>query len=50
MKPSAPGILVYLKYPVPRGYKYGNLGLQVGEVSDETVKYGYGFCATEIIE
>jgi hypothetical protein len=37
--------------PVPRGitgthcswgYKYGNLALQVGGVSDETVKYGYG--------
>jgi hypothetical protein len=25
------------------GYKYRNLVLQVGEVSDETVKYGYGF-------
>jgi hypothetical protein len=24
---------------------YGNLALQVGGVSDETVKYGYGFCA-----
>jgi hypothetical protein len=30
-------------HPVPGGYKYGNLGLQVGEASDETVKYGYGF-------
>jgi hypothetical protein len=29
--------------PVPGGYKYGNLALQVGGVSDETVKYGYGF-------
>jgi hypothetical protein len=28
---------------VPEGYKYGNLALQVGGVSDETVKYGYGF-------
>jgi hypothetical protein len=36
--------------PVPGGYKYGNLGLQVGGVSDETVKYGYGFCATRAIE
>jgi hypothetical protein len=27
----------------PGGYKYGNLALQVGGVSDETVKYGYGF-------
>jgi hypothetical protein len=30
---------------VAGGYKYGNLALQVGVVSDETVKYGYGFCA-----
>jgi hypothetical protein len=29
--------------PVPGGYKYGNLALQVRGVSDETVKYGYGF-------
>jgi hypothetical protein len=28
------------------GYKYGDLGLHVGGVSDETVEYGYGFCAT----
>jgi hypothetical protein len=26
--------------PVPGGYKYGNLALQVGGASDETVKYG----------
>jgi hypothetical protein len=32
------------------GFKYGNLILQVGEVSDETVKYGYGFCAIRAIE
>jgi hypothetical protein len=32
--------------PVPGGYKYGNLALQVGGVSDETVKYGHGFCET----
>jgi hypothetical protein len=25
---------------------YGNLALQIGGVSDETVKYGYAFCAT----
>jgi hypothetical protein len=31
-------------------YKYWNLALQVGGVSDETVKYGYGFCATRTIE
>jgi hypothetical protein len=34
---------VELGHPVPGGYKYGNLDLQVGGVSDETVKYGYGF-------
>jgi hypothetical protein len=28
---------------VPGGYKYGNLALQVGGVSEETVKYGYRF-------
>jgi hypothetical protein len=32
--------------PLPGGYKCGNLALQVGGVSDETVKYGYGFCKT----
>jgi hypothetical protein len=31
---------------VPGGYKYGNLALQVEGVSDEIVKYGYGFRAT----
>jgi hypothetical protein len=30
-------------YIVSGGYKYRNLALQVGGVSDETVKYGYGF-------
>jgi hypothetical protein len=25
---------------VPGGYKYGNLALQVGGVSNETIKYG----------
>jgi hypothetical protein len=29
--------------PCSWGNKYGNLALQVGGVSDETVKYGYGF-------
>jgi hypothetical protein len=33
-----------LSHPVPGGYKYGNLALQVWEVSDDIVKYGYGFC------
>jgi hypothetical protein len=34
----------------PGGYKYGNLVLQVGGVSDGTVKYGYEFCAAQTIE
>jgi hypothetical protein len=39
--------------PVPGGgggYKYGNLALQVGGVSDETVKYGREFCGTSTEE
>jgi hypothetical protein len=40
----------WLSHPVPGGYKYVNFALQVGRVSDETVKYGYGFCATRTIE
>jgi hypothetical protein len=28
------------------GYKYGDLALEVGGVSDETVKYGRVFCGT----
>jgi hypothetical protein len=28
------------------GYKYRNLTLQVGGVSDETIKYGREFCGT----
>jgi hypothetical protein len=39
-----------MDHPVPGGYKYGNLALQVGGVSDETIKYNFGFCATRIIE
>jgi hypothetical protein len=34
---------VQLGHHVPGGCKYGNLALQAGEVSDETLKYGYGF-------
>jgi hypothetical protein len=30
-------------HPVPGGYKYENLALQVGGVSDEKVKYGFRF-------
>jgi hypothetical protein len=32
--------------PVPGGYKYEDLYLQVGEVSDQTVLHGHGSCAT----
>jgi hypothetical protein len=39
-------MLLILDHPVPVGYKYGNLALQVGGVSDETVKYGGEFCGT----
>jgi hypothetical protein len=31
---------------VPGGYECGDLAFQVGEVSDETVKYGREFCGT----
>jgi hypothetical protein len=31
-------------------YKYGNLVLQIGGVSDDTVKYGYGFWVTRTNE
>jgi hypothetical protein len=41
---------IQLDYPAPGGYKYRNLALQVRGVSDETVKYGYGFLATGTIE
>jgi hypothetical protein len=33
-------------HPVSGGNKYGNLALQVGGVSDETLKYGREFCGT----
>jgi hypothetical protein len=33
----------YLGHPVSGGYKYGTLALQVGGVSEETVKYGSEF-------
>jgi hypothetical protein len=42
--------LQQLGHPVPGGYKYGNLALQVGGVSDETVKYGREFCGTSTQE
>jgi hypothetical protein len=41
---------VYLGHPVPRGYKYRDLALHVGGVSNETVKYGREFCGTSIQE
>jgi hypothetical protein len=34
----------------PGVYKYGDLALQVGGVSDETVKYGREFCGTSVQE
>jgi hypothetical protein len=36
--------------PCSWDYKYGVLALQVRGISDETVKYGYGFWATQTIE
>jgi hypothetical protein len=36
-------------HPVPGGYKYGDLALQVGGVSDETLKYGREYCGPEAI-
>jgi hypothetical protein len=41
---------VQISHPVPGGYKYGNLALQVGGVSDETVNYGSEFCGTSTQE
>jgi hypothetical protein len=35
-----------LDNPVHGGYGWGDLALQVGGVSDETVLHGYGFCVT----
>jgi hypothetical protein len=35
-----------LTHSLTQGHKYRDLALQVGEVSDETVMYGYGLCAT----
>jgi hypothetical protein len=37
---------VKLGHPVPGGSKYKNLALQLGGVSDETIMYGYGSCAS----
>jgi hypothetical protein len=42
---------VKLGHPVPGGYKYGgDLTLQVGGDTDETVKYGREFCGTSTLE
>jgi hypothetical protein len=41
---------VYLGHLIPGGYKYGDLALQVGGVSYETVKYGLEFCETSTQE
>jgi hypothetical protein len=39
---------VYLRHPVPGGYKYGDLALQVGRVSRVgTIIYGLGDCSGE---
>jgi hypothetical protein len=42
--------LYLLSFTVPGGYKYGNLALQVGGVSDETVTFGREFCGTSTQE
>jgi hypothetical protein len=39
-----------MDHPVPERYKHGNLALQVEGVSDEPVKYGFGFRATRTME
>jgi hypothetical protein len=45
-----PGARQYnLRHLVPGGYKYGDLALQVGGVSNETVKYGPGFCGESAV-
>jgi hypothetical protein len=52
-KPAPPQChFVYhrLGHPVPGGYKYGDLALEVGGVSDETIKYGREFCGTSTQE
>jgi hypothetical protein len=41
---------VQLGHPVAGGYKYWDLALQVGGVSDETVKYDREFCGTSAEE
>jgi hypothetical protein len=48
--PTYEPLITQLGHPGPGGYEYGNLALQVGRVPDETVKYGYKFCATRTIQ
>jgi hypothetical protein len=43
-------LLYYSHKSVPGGYKYRDLALQVGGVSDETEKYGREFCGTSTQE
>jgi hypothetical protein len=35
-----------LGHPVPGGYKYMDLAVKVGRVSNGTIKYGREFCGT----
>jgi hypothetical protein len=35
-----------LGHPVPGGYKYGDLAIQVGGVSGESVTFDCEFCGT----
>jgi hypothetical protein len=35
---------VSLKHPVPGGYRYADLSLKVGRVSNEILKFGHDFC------
>jgi hypothetical protein len=41
---------VKLDHPVPGGYKYGDLALQVGSLAFETVKYGREYRGTQTQE
>jgi hypothetical protein len=43
-------IITHNHHPVPGGYKYGDLALQAGGVSDETVQYGREFYGTSTQE
>jgi hypothetical protein len=41
---------VFVQKPLILGYKYRDLALQVGGVSDETIKYGREFYRTSTQE